>query len=122
MDEAKCNSFFLETTHQEIKKLNSIVKFSSSSVNTSKTNQLMLEKIVNDFHSIVDFYLQSEKTLSLKLRKTLLVNVDEEDSDDEDVNVSQQQRQLMQANLNFEKELLVEREQQFQRIEADVIG
>ena len=55
------------------------------------------------------------------MKKTLLVNVPDEDSDDEDVNVSQQQKQLQQANLNFDKELLIEREQQFQKIETDVI-
>lgn len=80
----------------------------------------MLEKIVSEFHMVVQKYLQSEKSLTLKMRKTLLVNVNE-DSDDEDVNLSQQQKQLIQANLNFEKELLVDREQQFQKIESDVI-
>lgn len=80
----------------------------------------MLEKIVSEFHMIVQKYLQSEKSLTLKMRKTVLVNLNE-DSDDDDINLSQQQKQLMQANLNFEKELLIDREQQFQRIESDVI-
>lgn len=79
----------------------------------------MLEKIVSEFHTIIGKYSQSEKNLALKMKKTLLVNLDE--SSDEDMNVSQQQKQLMQANVNFEKELLVEREQQFKSIEKDVI-
>lgn len=112
----KSTNEVIKTTGLEIKKLNSIVKFSS----TEKTHQLMLEKIVSEFHSIVQKYLQSEKSLSLKMRKTLLVDPDN-DSDDEDVTASQQQKQLIKANMNFEKELLVEREQQFQRIESDVI-
>lgn len=81
----------------------------------------MLEKIVSEFHTIVQKYLQSEKLLSMKMRKTLLVQVNDEDSDDDDMNVSQEQKQLIQANLNFEKELLVERDEQVQKIESDVI-
>lgn len=80
----------------------------------------MLEKIVSEFQSILQKYLHSEKSLTLKMKKTLLVHLNE-DSDDDDVNLSQQQKQLMQANLNFEKELLVDREQQFQKIETDII-
>jgi hypothetical protein len=79
----------------------------------------MLEKIVSEFHTIVGKYLQSEKFLSVKMKKTLLVNLDE--SSDEDMNVSQQQKKLMHANLNSDKELLIEREQQFVSIEKDVI-
>lgn len=81
----------------------------------------MLEKIISEFQSICSKYLQSEKTLSLKLKKTLLVNLNEEEESDEDMNASQQQKQLAQANLQFEKELLVEREREFQKIEANVI-
>lgn len=80
----------------------------------------MLEKIVSEFHNIVQKYLQSEKAVSLKMRRTLLVSVNDEDSD-EDVNASQQQKQLQQANLNFDKELLIEREQSFRKIETDVL-
>lgn len=109
----------IKTTSSEIKKLNSIVKFSS----IEKSHQLMLEKIVSEFHTIVQKYLQSERALSLKMKRTLLVNVNDQDfdSDDEDMSASQQQKQLAQANLNFEKELLVEREQQFNEIESDVL-
>lgn len=80
----------------------------------------MLEKIVEEFHTIVQKYLQSEKSLSFKMKKTLLVNVNES-SEDEDMNMSQQQKQLLQTNLKFEKELLIEREEQFQKIETNVL-
>lgn len=80
----------------------------------------MLEKLVSEFHSIVEKYLASEKNLTMRMKKTLLVNL-EDDSSDEDVNMSQQQKQLAQANLNMEKEMLQEREQQFQSIERDVL-
>jgi len=112
----KSTSDVIKSTSTDIKKLNSIVKFSS----TEKTHQLMLEKIVSEFHNIVQKYLQSEKSLSLKMKKTLLVSVND-DSSDEDVNASQQQKQLLQADLNFDKELLVEREEQFLKIESDVV-
>lgn len=92
------------------------MKFSSA----EKNHKMMLEKIASEFNNIVEKYVQSEKSLSLKMKKTLLVHVHDEDSDDEDVNVSPQQKQLHQANLNFEKELLIEREDHFQKIETDV--
>jgi UDP-N-acetylmuramoylalanine-D-glutamate ligase len=79
----------------------------------------MLEKIVSEFHNIVEKYLQSEKNLTMRMKKTMLVNLNDESSD-EDVNMSQQQKRLLQANANFDKELLLEREQQFQNIEKDV--
>lgn len=69
----------------------------------------MLEKIVSEFHTIVSKFLQSEKALSLKMKRTILVDVNDQDYDtDEDVNASQQQKQLLQANISAEKELLVE--------------
>jgi len=112
----KTTNEIIKSTSIDIKKLNSIVKFSSA----EKNHKMMLEKIASEFHNIVEKYVQSEKSLSMKMKKTLLVNVHDEDSDDEDVNVSPQQKQLHQANLNFEKELLIEREEHFQKIETDV--
>lgn len=78
----------------------------------------MLEKIVSEFHSIVGKYMQSEKNLTMKMKKTMLVALDS--SDDEDMSQSQQQKQLLQSSV-IEKELLVERQQEFERIEKDVI-
>lgn len=80
----------------------------------------MLEKIASEFHNVVGKYMQAEKNLQMKMKKSQLVNL-EDDSSDEDINMSQQQKQLMQANVNLEKELLVDREQQFISIEKDVI-
>lgn len=81
------------------------MKFAS----VEKSHQLMLEKIVSEFHTIVGKFLQSEKALSLKMKRTILVNVNDQEYDtDEDVNASQQQKQLLQANISAEKELLVE--------------
>ena len=79
----------------------------------------MLEKIISEFHSISEKYLQSEKNLTLRMKKTLLVNLDE--SSDEDVN-SSQQKHLLQANATVEiqNSLFLDREQQFQNIEKDV--
>lgn len=92
------------------------MKFAS----TDKSHQLMLEKTVSEFHAIVQKYLQSDKSLTLKMRKSLLVSVNDDDDDsDEDMNTSQQQKQLM--NLHDNNEILVEREEHFQKIETNVI-
>jgi UDP-N-acetylmuramoylalanine-D-glutamate ligase len=80
---------------------------------------MMLEKIVGEFHSIVEKYLQSEKNLTIRMKRTMLVNLDE--SSDEDVNMSQQQKQLMQANAN-ETDMLRRREEDLQKIESDVMS
>lgn len=113
----KNNGQIIKNTTADIKKLSSIVKFSHSS--NDKTHQLMLEKIISEFHSIAEKYLQSEKNLTLRMKKTLLVNLDE--SSDEDVN-SSQQKHLLQANATAEiqNSLFLDREQQFQNIEKDV--
>lgn len=114
----KNNEQIIKSTSTEIKKLNSIVKFSSHSSTSTRVHQLMLEKIVSEFHSIVGKYMQSEKNLTMKMKKTMLVALDS--SDDEDMSQSQQQKQLLQSSV-IEKELLVERQQEFERIEKDVI-
>jgi hypothetical protein len=80
----------------------------------------MLEKIIGEFQLIVQKFVQLEKSLTLKMRKTLLVNVnDDEDESDEDIPT--QQKKLQQANLNFEKELMEEREKEVSKIESNVV-
>lgn len=83
----------IKKTSCDIKKLNFIVKSSS----TEKSHQLMLEKIVSEFQATVQKYLQSEEVLLLKMKRTLLVNVD---SDDEAVDSLQYQQGLELANMN----------------------
>ena len=114
----KNNGQIIKNTTADIKKLSSIVKFSHSS--NDKSHQLMLEKIISEFHSIAEKYLQSEKNLTLRMKKTLLVSLDE--SSDEDVN-SSQQKQLLHAHdatAEIQNSLFLDREQQFQNIEKDV--
>lgn len=53
------------------------------------------------------------------MKKILLVTPDSDNDSAED-DMSHQQKQLLQANLKFEKELLVDREQNINKIEADV--
>lgn len=117
----KLNNEIFATTSSDIKKLSSIVKFASN--DGSKTNRLMLEKLVDEFHVIGEKYLSAEKILDMKMRKCLLVNVggDLEESDDENVNVSLQQQKLMNADLKSEVEVMKTREEDVKTIEKNVI-
>lgn len=117
----KQNNEMIKTTSSDIKKLSSIVKFSSNE--GSKTNRLMLEKLVEEFHVVAEKYVGAEKALDIKIRKTVLVNVDgaEEESDDDDINMSHQQQKLINAEIKFENKLLANREERMTKIESEVI-
>lgn len=117
----KLNNEIFTTTSSDIKKLSSIVKFASN--DGSKTNRLMLEKLVDEFHVVGEKYLAAEKVLDVKMRKSLLVNIaaDAEESDDENVNMSLQQQKLMNADLKTEVQVMKNREDDVKTIEKNVI-
>lgn len=116
----KLNNEIFATTSSDIKKLSSIVKFASN--DGSKTNRLMLEKLVEEFHLVGEKYLAAEKILDMKMRKCVLVNVGGgEESDDENLNVSHQQQKLKTADLVLENEVMANREQDVIKIEKNVV-
>lgn len=117
----KVNNEIFSTTSSDIKKLSSIVKFASN--DGSKTNRLMLEKLVDDFHLVGEKYLTAEKVLDMKMRKCVLVNVGGpgEESDDENLNVSHQRQKLVTADLELENAELEAREGDVLKIEKNVV-
>ncbi|KAG5676277.1 hypothetical protein PVAND_006125 [Polypedilum vanderplanki] len=106
----------IKTTSSLIKKLNSIIRFST----TEKSQKIQSEKLISEFNLVVQKFLQSEKSLNSKIRKALLVNVEDEDDIPTSSSVSSQQQQLLAADIRFENELMVEREQNINKIEDDV--
>lgn len=118
----KQSTEMIKNTHEMLKKLSSIVKFSSNSNDGSKTNRLMLEKLIEEFHVVAEKYLAAEKALDIKMRKTVLVNVEEDKSDDDEpTRLSHQQQQLINAELKFENQNLARREERMNVIETGVI-
>lgn len=118
----KQTSEMIKNTHEMLKKLSSIVKFSSNSNDGSKTNRLMLEKLIEEFHVVAEKYLAAEKALDVKMRKAVLVNVEVEDkSDDESTTLSHQQQKLINAEIKFENQILAKREERMNTIESSVI-
>lgn len=106
----------VKTTSALIKKLNSIIRFSS----TEKAQKIQSEKLISEFHLVVQKFLQSEKSLNSKIRKALLVNVNDEDDLQQPQASSSSQQQLLAKDLRFENELALEREQNINKIEDDV--
>lgn len=90
-----------------------------------KSQKIQSEKIVADFNLVVKNYLQIEKNLNAKLKKTLLVNVNgDEDDNFESTDDYTQQIQTSgpsRETLQYENELLQDRERRMKRIEVDVI-
>lgn len=103
----------IKTTCGDIEKLNSIVKLSPPD---DKSYRLMLEKIVSQFDDNVKKYLQSEKSLSMRMKKAVLVPVHEEDNAEQDVDISQQQQLIRSSGL----ELVIDQESQFLKLETDI--
>ncbi|XP_070492442.1 syntaxin-7 [Chironomus tepperi] len=113
----KTTNEVIRTTSSLIKKLNSIVKFSA----TEKAQKIQTEKIISEFNLVVQRFLQSEKLLNSKIRKALLVNVDDEDVPQSTTSTAYQQQQIqIQQDIRFDNDLLVEREHNILKIEDDV--
>lgn len=86
-----------------------------------KQRQLQAEKLQGEFKEALNKYHELQKELAEKQKSHLLLSATAESppSDDEDEN-RQKQAQLSR-DLQFEQEILVEREQKIRQIEADVL-
>lgn len=87
-----------------------------------KQLQLQAEKLEGDFREAVNRYYSLQKELADKQKTHLLLtaSMDRPPSDDEDTEDRQKQAQI-HRDLQFEQEMLLEREQKVKQIEADVL-
>lgn len=85
----------------------------------SSDQKLQSEKLFSEFNIVVQRYLLIEKSLASKLKKTVLVNVDEDESPEPENQRFTQQ--IRQEALQYENEQLLERERNINRIETDVV-
>uniref|UniRef100_A0A1B0GD27 t-SNARE coiled-coil homology domain-containing protein n=2 Tax=Glossina TaxID=44049 RepID=A0A1B0GD27_GLOMM len=114
----------VEATSTDFKRLTAIVQ------RGDKQQKLQLEKLTNDFRSVVEKYLNIQKRIAAAMRKTytqtMLIQAQDdlantEILDSERTELLQRQQQLQQQQqVQFEHDLMIDRERQIKQIEADI--
>lgn len=96
--------------------MSDIIKFTND-----KTQKLQVEKAISDFQLIVQKYAKTEKSLTVKMRNIMLVDMAQQDEEAEQDDTEDLQQKMLHANFKFENELLIEREQNVNLIESNVL-
>uniref|UniRef100_A0A1A9WGB3 t-SNARE coiled-coil homology domain-containing protein n=1 Tax=Glossina brevipalpis TaxID=37001 RepID=A0A1A9WGB3_9MUSC len=111
----------IEATSTDFKRLTAIVQ------RGDKQQKLQLEKLTNDFRSVVDKYLNIQKRMAAAMRKTytqtMLIQTQDDFTNNENLDSERAellQRQQQQQQVQFEHDLMVDRERQIKEIEADI--
>ncbi|XP_055594285.1 syntaxin-7 [Uranotaenia lowii] len=112
----------ISTTSKDLQRLTVVVR------GGDKQQKLQVEKLTSDFTHVVQMYSKSQQIIAAKMKQVLLVNASQQDDFNQDSfgtasqeQLVQQQRQQMQQTMQFEQDMLLEREQRFRQIEADVL-
>lgn len=108
----------IETTTIDLQRLTSIVR------RGDKQQKLQLEKLTNDFCCVVERYSTTQRRIALAMRQTftqpqLAQMQDEREADTEEL--IQRQQKLQQQQLQFEHDMLVDRERQIKQVELDIL-
>ncbi|XP_058463972.1 syntaxin-12 [Malaya genurostris] len=111
----------ISTTSKDLQRLTLVVR------RGDKQQKLQVEKLTSDFTHVVQMYYKSQQVIAAKMKQVLLVNASQQD----DMNASgfadgqdqllQRQQQQVQQSLQFEQDMMLERETRFRQIEADVL-
>lgn len=115
----------LNYRHEIQKSCNELIKQTSGNIgsiiqmSSDASQKIQSEKLFSEFNLIVQKYLSVEKSLASKLKKTVLVNVDDDESPEPENQRFTQQ--IRQEALQYEHEQLLERERNINRIETDVV-
>ncbi|XP_067648376.1 syntaxin-12 [Eurosta solidaginis] len=106
----------IETISRDIQRLTAVVR------RGDKQQKLQLEKLTNDFRNVVEKYSSVQKriTASMRLSIELLGKEQDEKASAERTEFLQEQAQIT-AGMQFEQDMLVDRERQLRQIEADVV-
>ncbi|XP_065078020.1 syntaxin-7 [Ochlerotatus camptorhynchus] len=122
----------ISTTSKDLQRLTVVVR------RGDKQQKLQVEKLTSDFTHVVQMYSKSQQVIAAKMKQVLLVNASQQDDMHRDMigfgdgssatGGSQQQQQeqhlrqqQIQRDLQFEQDMLLEREQRVRQIEADVL-
>lgn len=88
----------------------------------NKQQKLQVEKVTNYFKEAVQAYGQIQQVTADKLRCNLLKTPDLMNTSSQDTDLLLQDEQIQtQRNLEFEQELLIEREHRIKQIESDIL-
>lgn len=113
----------IATTSKDLQRLTVVVR------RGDKQQKLQVEKLTSDFTHVVQMYSKSQQVIAAKMKQVFLVNAAQQDDLNRDsFSEGNQQDQLLQRqqqaaaqSLQFEQDMLLEREQRFRQIEADVL-
>ncbi|ETN60092.1 syntaxin [Anopheles darlingi] len=113
-------------TTRDLQRLTTVVR------SGDKQQKLQVEKLTSDFKNMVQAYSKSQQSIAAKMKQVLLVNASQADDqasgggdggmgDSASELLQQQQQMQIQQSLQFEQQLLLEREQRVREIEANVL-
>lgn len=109
----------IATTSKDLQRLTVVVR------RGDKQQKLQVEKLTSDFTHVVQMYSKSQQVIAAKMKQVFLVNASQQDDGFGDGSnqdqLLQRQQQQIQQSLQFEQDMLLEREQRFRQIEADVL-
>lgn len=122
----------ISSTSKDLQRLTVVVR------RGDKQQKLQVEKLTSDFTHVVQMYSKSQQVIAAKMKQILLVNASQQDDMHRDLmgfgdggsatgaNQQQQQeqhlrQQQIQRDIQFEQDMLLEREQRVRQIEADVL-
>lgn len=115
----------ISTTSKDLQRLTVVVR------RGDKQQKLQVEKLTSDFTHVVQMYSKSQQVIAAKMKQILLVNASQQDDMQRDLigfgDAGQQQQQeqqfqqQVQRDLQFEQDMMLEREQRVRQIEADVL-
>lgn len=108
----------IESTSVDLQRLTAIVR------RGDKQQKLQLEKLTNDFCNVVERYTTTQKCMAQAMRQTytqpqMAQMQDDREADTEEL--IQRQQQLQQQQMQFEHDMLVDRERQIKQIESDML-
>lgn len=117
----------IATTSKDLQRLTVVVR------RGDKQQKLQVEKLTSDFTHVVQMYSKSQQVIAAKMKQVFLVNASQQDDlnrdsfsgdggtgNQQDQLLARQQQAVAQS-LQFEQDMLLEREQRFRQIEADVL-
>lgn len=113
----------IATTSKDLQRLTVVVR------SGDKQQKLQVEKLTSDFTHVVQMYSKSQQVIAAKMKQVFLVSASQQDDINRDSfsegnqqdQLLQRQQQVVAQSLQFEQDMLLEREQRFRQIEADVL-
>ncbi|GAB0098673.1 syntaxin-12 [Sergentomyia squamirostris] len=111
----------IKATSKDLQRLGAIVR------GGDKQQKLQVEKLTSDFKIVVEKYSNSQQLIATKMKASLLLNASQHDNQEGGAPPSAELQQLLQtqrsqqSQLQFEQDIMLEREARMREIESAVI-